>query len=319
MIITNMYTFFNSRNWYTVQSQKRTKAEQSDVEKKDYFVTEKLSAFYGYSRYDLIVNLDEVCSYCGMPIRDDAHVEHIKPKSYFPAFMLLWNNFLIACRDCNDRKSNKPSGGTNDTDADYIWPHTTLEDYMIRYTLSAFHQSKIDKNDKTPNVIDSLDTVFLVGLINTDAVEIKLISHGEREATLLRLDIYDDKPRNIAVTFQLFNTEAGNAVTKLFKMDRYAAYSDVSDRRMIERTHAWVQALDALNNLISVKNTTNAVRQALLDQIGDTMRATGFWSIWAEVLIAEGPSMLNQNEYDWLKAYLKGNSFAGTDLTRLYF
>jgi len=320
MSITNMYAFFNSRAWYTVQSQKQlTQAEKSDVEKKDFFVTEKLSAFYGYARYDLIANLDEVCSYCGMPIRDDAHVEHVKPKSYFPANMLLWNNFLIACRDCNDRKSNKPTGGANDSDADYIWPHTTLEGYMIRYTLSAFRKSTTDKNDKIPNVIDSLDTDFLVDLISVNGVEIKLISHGKREATMERIDLLNDKPRNIAVTMQLYNTEAGHSVINLFKMDRYAGYSDVSDRRMIERTHAWVQALDALNNLIAIRNTTDPVRQALLDQIGDTMRATGFWAIWAEVLIADGQTMLTQTEYDWLKAYLESNNFAGTDLTKLYF
>ena len=99
MTIQDIYDFFGTQDWLALEKKAvRTPGEDFDLQDKQFYLN-KLEAFYPEARRDLITNLDEVCSYCGMPVRDDAHVEHTLPKSYFPAQVLLWNNFLLACRE----------------------------------------------------------------------------------------------------------------------------------------------------------------------------------------------------------------------------
>lgn len=63
------------------------------------------------------------CSYCGKPIENVPEVEHICPKSVDSSLSLEWNNFLLACRNCNGIKSAHPDN-VNDFITDYFWPDT---------------------------------------------------------------------------------------------------------------------------------------------------------------------------------------------------
>ena len=50
------------------------------------------------------------CMMCGRsPIRDKVviHVDHIKPRSFYPELSLEFNNMQLLCEDCNLGKSNK--------------------------------------------------------------------------------------------------------------------------------------------------------------------------------------------------------------------
>ena len=48
--------------------------------------------------YDLCVSVG-VCNYCEQSEAND--IEHIHPKSFFPEFSFVWENYLLACKQCN--------------------------------------------------------------------------------------------------------------------------------------------------------------------------------------------------------------------------
>jgi uncharacterized protein (TIGR02646 family) len=41
----------------------------------------------------------KICNYCEQNEASD--IEHIHPKSYFPEFTFQWNNYILACKQCN--------------------------------------------------------------------------------------------------------------------------------------------------------------------------------------------------------------------------
>lgn len=48
--------------------------------------------------FDLCV-FDGICNYCEQSEAND--IEHIHPKSFFPEFTFVWDNYLLACKQCN--------------------------------------------------------------------------------------------------------------------------------------------------------------------------------------------------------------------------
>lgn len=52
----------------------------------------------GDTLYDMCV-FTGLCNYCEQSEAND--VEHIHPKSFFPAFTFDWGNYILACKQCN--------------------------------------------------------------------------------------------------------------------------------------------------------------------------------------------------------------------------
>jgi uncharacterized protein (TIGR02646 family) len=78
-----------------------------------------------YSRYTqarryLIDRLGAYCSYCEQKLPNPA-VEHIFPKSIHDHLELDWENFLLACTNCNATKGDTDINEANI--AEYYWPH----------------------------------------------------------------------------------------------------------------------------------------------------------------------------------------------------
>lgn len=77
-----------------------------------YIYEEKSDDLYKKAKDDLADATGLYCAYCEQPILDPqvGDIEHILPKSEFPDFMLEWDNFLIACKPCNESfKKARPS------------------------------------------------------------------------------------------------------------------------------------------------------------------------------------------------------------------
>lgn len=72
--------------------------------------------------------LGRYCSYCERWIATSLAVEHLSPKDTDPAKERDWNNFLLACTDCNSTKGSKVS------DVDSLWPdqHDTFGALLYR-------------------------------------------------------------------------------------------------------------------------------------------------------------------------------------------
>lgn len=65
---------------------------------------------YQEARPYLINCIGSYCSYCGMRLDASLAVEHVQPKSSRPALRLRWENFLLACTNCNSVKKDKRVG-----------------------------------------------------------------------------------------------------------------------------------------------------------------------------------------------------------------
>ena len=61
---------------------------------------------YRDARGDLINNIGEYCSYCETRLSSSLDVEHILPKSQFPEEETNWENFCLACTNCNSIKKH---------------------------------------------------------------------------------------------------------------------------------------------------------------------------------------------------------------------
>ena len=72
---------------------------------------------YGNARRDLIERMGQYCSYCETRLNTSLAVEHVQPKSLVPGLELSWDNFLLACTNCNSTKGDTPI-----TIADFFWP-----------------------------------------------------------------------------------------------------------------------------------------------------------------------------------------------------
>ncbi|MFT4927617.1 MAG: hypothetical protein ACI8WB_003730 [Phenylobacterium sp.] len=62
---------------------------------------------YANARRDLIERLGQFCSYCEMRLDTSLAVEHIQPKIHCSDLALRWDNFLLACTNCNSIKKDK--------------------------------------------------------------------------------------------------------------------------------------------------------------------------------------------------------------------
>jgi hypothetical protein len=62
---------------------------------------------YGDAYRDLVERVGRCCSFCEAPLKN-GHVEHALPKVLYPELELAWDNFLLACVNCNSTKGDWP-------------------------------------------------------------------------------------------------------------------------------------------------------------------------------------------------------------------
>jgi uncharacterized protein (TIGR02646 family) len=83
----------------------------------DYSEHEIQFGKYQEARSPLIQRFGQYCSYCEVKLSASLAVEHVQPKTKHPDQELEWENFLLACVNCNSTKSDK------DVElSDYFWP-----------------------------------------------------------------------------------------------------------------------------------------------------------------------------------------------------
>ena len=115
---------------------------------------------YSRARRDLIDRLGEYCSYCGTRLPASLAVEHVRPKDPNPDLELQWDNFLLACTNCNSTKGHK------DVVLDeYFWPDRDNTFRAFVYTEGGL----IEVNSSLPDVERNRakKTIALMGLDRT--------------------------------------------------------------------------------------------------------------------------------------------------------
>lgn len=181
---------------------------------------------YQQARRELIRRLGEYCSYCEMHLDASLAVEHVQPKQPRGASAVLahraldWDNFLLACTNCNSTK-----GDTDVVLADYLWPDRDDTFHALRYS-----QGGQVSSAPGPQQAQADKLIELVGL------------------------------------------------------HKMPDTCEASDRRWLNRREAWELAERARRNL------TRCPQDAMKEQIIDTARAKGFWSVWMTVF-SDDPDM----------------------------
>ena len=177
---------------------------------------------YQNARRDLIDRLGGYCSYCEMRLDASLAVEHIQPKSHHHSLALDWNNFLLACTNCNSTK-----GDQDITLNDYIWP--------------------------------------------------------DRDNTFRALNYQEGKVSCVPG----IEPAKTDRLIKLVGLDKVPNSADASDRRWLNRLEAWGLAERAKQRLN--RCDTNEMK----DQIVDTAKSKGYWSIWM-TQFRDDPDMLKR-------------------------
>lgn len=113
---------------------------------------------YGDAKPDLIEAIGKYCSYCEREgFSSSLDVEHIEDKSTYPAKKFLWDNFLLACKNCNSIK------GTNEVDfPNIILPHLDNTFSPFEYLESGYIKIKDDITEPLRSRATNL--VNLIGL-----------------------------------------------------------------------------------------------------------------------------------------------------------
>lgn len=88
---------------------------------------------YGDAIDDLTSRMGSYCSYCERRLPTNLAVEHMCPKSTNPSKKLDWNNFLLACNNCNSVKGTKYISATH-----YLWPDQDNTMMAISYERTGF-------------------------------------------------------------------------------------------------------------------------------------------------------------------------------------
>jgi hypothetical protein len=303
--------------------------------KKRKLLITSISNIYPLSRGYLIKTIGPYCSYCGMFVRASLAVEHMLPKSEFPGKSVDWDNFLLACTNCNSLKGSKPpksDGPTPQAVYDlYAWPDRDNTDYghnlrnvsnltFTKEKLTTVDEEtgeKITVDTKTKNISNAPDASdinpdWIYRMFN-DQKFAMVVHSGEVYVYLegnsssinkIALQI-NDSPMPTAPKF--------GKTLKLGKLNKFVSEVDVTDRRVPCRTMVFFRTCSAMNDLNTLSNAptqANEMMSLLMEQIKNTMLVTGYWNVWGWTLNTYFGSF---NKTPDLIAFLRDpNFFSGT-------
>lgn len=115
---------------------------------------------YTQARGELVKRLSERCSYCEMHLDSSLAVEHVRPKKppgakqSMPEREFAWDNFLLACTNCNSIKDN-----IDVVLADHVWPDRDNTFLALTYSEGGLVHAA-----NGPHEAQALAMIKLVGL-----------------------------------------------------------------------------------------------------------------------------------------------------------
>ena len=145
---------------------------------------------YQEARGPLIERLGAYCSYCEMQLDASLAVEHVQPKSLHSELETCWDNFLLACTNCNSTKGDKAVELES-----YFWPDKDNTFSVFAYYASGVVEVASGLNpDDTAKAQRTLDLTGF-GLISDDNPTVsnrrwrgRYEAWGKAQRALARLD-----------------------------------------------------------------------------------------------------------------------------------
>lgn len=279
--------------------------------------TDGTNSGYGNARGSLITNFGQYCSYCGLPVFDSSlAVEHMLPKSIFPDVMMCYPNFLLACPNCNSVKGDQPyyswakdwykkgSGSSAPPTYDQvklggyfyaIWPDqrtlgtTAINDdtyKAFQFTLEHWNGMKEEWEAFSSTDAFDLGNVWKGTsggwvLANVKGTDYSVVS----SYTYWGSGFVPDRAKNLSVMMGLNQYDPDN-----IKM---------SDRRAMNRTIVFFEALAALNRLQSAigMKAPQPYLDLLFSQLLTTARYSGFYEVWIAVIYTICPPGVSDSPY----------------------
>ncbi len=112
---------------------------------------------YALARGELIQRLGEYCSFCESLMNASLAVEHVLPKRHHPERALDWDNFLLACVNCNSSKGSRAV-----TREAYFWPDRDNTARAFAYSAEGFIRPAPELTPEQAEVAKR--TLALIGL-----------------------------------------------------------------------------------------------------------------------------------------------------------
>ncbi|UVM24348.1 hypothetical protein [Pseudomonas wadenswilerensis] len=249
---------------------------------------QRVSSLYKTAALPLTQELGAFCAYCGTALPGLVEVEHAVPKAPYPTYATAWENFLPACGPCNTSKGNTPDRITaiqssgiqtpNETELrntiryhSYIWPDLAPDCYRRLPLKLHYHDS---------NRWIELDPAASVNANNQltayDVIQHQVLATIEVNHTLL-----NDVPVTVVVDCAAHDTVAADTIDLIGLNDDS---SSIYDRRQMNRTRAWFDALEECR-LLSTANSTPDLNW-LWRSTPRRAASSGFYAVWLTVMQA---------------------------------
>ncbi|MFD2646143.1 calcium-binding protein [Pseudomonas japonica] len=251
----------------------------------------RIATIYKTAAAPLVQDLGAYCSYCGSDLPAQVEVEHTVPKSLYPLFSTDWRGFLLSCSPCNKAKRQSPARADviqwsklkRPTERDlydeirrrYLWPD--LDPTCWEDAPAHLFYLDVATNQWLPvSVADSVDFAnkFLVYDVPNHRV-LADIKHGN--AILQNVQVA------VRVEAVLLKPWVDDMIDLLqLNEDLVNPAKATYDRRQMNRTRAWFNALDACRQLSIA--TDQKTFDFLWQPIPGWAAGSAFYSVWLTVL-----------------------------------
>jgi 5-methylcytosine-specific restriction endonuclease McrA len=252
---------------------------------------ERVASIYKTAAAPLTQALGAYCSYCGTGLPGLVEIEHTVPKAPYPTFATEWKGFLLSCGPCNTSKGNDPDRaqstvwtrmkGPAEQDLydeirrRYVWPD---QDHTCWLDLPA----ELDYLDVASNRWVPLTTSHSTDLDNV-LVAYDVLNHQ----VLADINVGGTLLRNVQVAVRVRAVPGKPWADDMIDLvglneDMVSPATGTYDRRQMNRTRAWFDALEACRQLSTAKSPQGF--DLLWRQVPVFAARSGFYAVWLTVL-----------------------------------
>jgi hypothetical protein len=239
---------------------------------------------YNFFAAELIRRLGEYCSYCEVPLGASLAIEHILAKSFDFSQETRWENFLLACVNCNSTKGTRVTAASELPN--YVWPCQSTATFN---TFDAFQYTW-----------DTTKAIVVVSATPSTSPAGSRAAAATATIDLVKLNRYDPLNADPKVSDRRVanRTRAWGTATALAAKlaGYYTRYNTV-----MPATLAATQA------------SADPAIQLLVRQIAATAVATGFWSVWMTVFKSATYTFINDTVRNELLCRMFVSTFPGTN------